>query len=806
MVDRSQQSGQAQPAPAASLPQNRSSVFARIIPSLGFGRSRQQRLQDGLSVSTSPVQQAPIQTGYRSNPVRDAVHRSNLPISALDINEAGSHAILAGRDILKTVKVNDYNIAESFNLREAVRTNLSTQHLSTSEIQRRKEYLPARDVRWSRGKFAHVVATASDNGRITLLDVTTLGNSQVELAWLHSHKSQVNKLDFDPHLGYLLLSGSQDRTCKIWDIRDPRKPSGWAQFDIKAPIRDVRWNPKDAVEFALSTETGIIQKWDVRSPKGPVLSHNAHERSCYSISWHADGKHLVSGGFDKKVKVWNFKSENKRSKPIFELRTPQGIMNLAWRPPCWSDEYTGLGTWQSTQIVTTYGEDDPRIHVWDLRRPALPFREVNTSDRRAIDLCWRDKDLLWTVDQAGIFQQHDMSHAQSWETDLPPCVVNWDLDGGFYSYVMTDENEEESPDLVAKFLDISPARLSGNDEALSSQNATDDEGSDVSKPSMRREGKSMTKITLPAVSALLGKHDPEILPFDKAMKKEGTTFKNRQIGAYTRVPGIYQPPQVIKFVIDQFAQPSSRQEREHSPDTILEKLEVAFHHNANVCEAIEWQQSAGNWRVLAVVVIPELKAWADKNRSARLGEVERRCTRKEDMVRSGALFHDSRLPSPFAKVQAKNKDIKSPAGSERLLSNMFHDLKTTEQGSTSSVTTPLAKPTIQNPATSQKFGYTYWSRDDNIEPIQALPESFTTTSSTKINPLPPSLAAPQRTVEQRRAAARDYKPIQRPAFIIETPLSPTNPGRDEPESDESFRLAFPDNSCRSTGRSYSSSQ
>ncbi|KAK5952553.1 SEA (Seh1-associated) complex subunit [Knufia fluminis] len=739
MAESNQLSNVSQPPPAPPLPPQRPGVLQRFIGPLAFNRpSRVQGAQAARSSSASP-KDVSHNRPYRKPPQREAFHRTGIPIAAIDINESATHAILAGRDILKTVKVQDRTTFEDLNIRSAVSNYISTQPLKPDDIHKRREFLPAKDVRWSHKHYSHVVATAAQNGRVALYDVSR-GSSRVELHHLYQHTGQVNKLDFDPHSGYMLLSGSQDKTCKIWDIREPKKPRGYAQFHVRAPVRDVRWSPTDAMEFALCTEDGAVQKWDIRTPQQALLGIKAHEKSCYTISWHPDGKHLVSGGVDKNLKVWDLKSQNRRQKPIFSLRCPAGIMNLAWRPPCWSAEFAERGTWQSTQIATSYTDDDPRIHVWDLRRPHIPFRELAQYDTRPMDLLWANKDLLWTAGGAGFFAQNDVSYAPQPEDSLPLGATAWAADGSFYA--VTEERRvrrhDSATDPAAIFLNIPQERLSGTEDGLASRSLTDDEGTDTSfsEHTSRRQSKAASTRSVMSQANTPPTHDdfPRILPLDRAVMAKKDMFINGQLSALTHIPGLHLPQEVVDAIANGYARPMTAKEREAEPDQILPRLRDSFQHNAIIAQAASLHGTAGNWRLMGAVIIPELEAWADNNRKKRLDAEKTERQLKEDNNGKGP---ERDMLSPFAKIWPKDKDVKSPAQSEKVRSNLFRGVMEPERGSSdqgshagSNMTTPRQQPILGSPASNRPAGSTWFTLDDAIDPIQPLPPSLANAHST----------------------------------------------------------------------------
>ena len=52
-----------------------------------------------------------------------ASHRTGLEINTISINEKGTHALIGGKEIFKTIKVDDGICAEDLNLRSVIRSN-----------------------------------------------------------------------------------------------------------------------------------------------------------------------------------------------------------------------------------------------------------------------------------------------------------------------------------------------------------------------------------------------------------------------------------------------------------------------------------------------------------------------------------------------------------------------------------------------------------------------------------------------------------------------------------------------------------
>jgi hypothetical protein len=328
-------------------------------------------------------------------------------ITSLDVNRDKTHVILAGRDTLQTVRVDGKSIEEGTNIITAI-----VERDRQSAI-RHRDTLDIRDVKWSHGQYSHCIATAASNANVVIYDLARPG---VELARLHQHSRQVHKVAFSPFQGYWLLSASQDGTVRIWDLRSAtpevsRFHSRGAYFGEADGVRDVKWSPKDAMDFAFCTDRGSVQVWDFRQTQAPKLKFaNAHDRSATAVDWHPDGKHLLSAGYDQTVKIWDVGGD-RRQKPQWQLRTPYPIMNARWRVPvCMYDE-GGNGSWLCTQIATSYEKQYPVVHVWDFRRPHIPFREACNWKTAPTDMIWASQRLLWSAHREGQFHQTDVRFA-----------------------------------------------------------------------------------------------------------------------------------------------------------------------------------------------------------------------------------------------------------------------------------------------------------------------------------------------------------------------------------------------------------
>ncbi|RFU32717.1 hypothetical protein B7463_g3602, partial [Scytalidium lignicola] len=354
----------------------------------------------------------------RPSASQNTVFSADAPIASLDRSPDGQHAVLAGPKVFKTIRIEGSSISQDIDLRAVLSSFATSNDVSAGSA----DQLNIKTVKWSHSTLDTTIITGCSNGRIIIYDLNRIGEG-LEVARILDHSRQVHKLAINPNKCNWLLSASHDGTVKSYDIRTPpvNGRSGptfrtWQTFKCNADaVRDVQWSPADGTEFACSTDSGVIQKWDFRKPTAPILKFAAHQSPCFSIEWHPDGDHLVSGGLDQHVHVWDFSKKAERGqKPKWSFATPAPVSSVSWRPACWSATAHG---YRGAELAVCYDDSNPgksqnsSVQIWDLARPTMPFKEIHQWDSSPTDLLWNSKDLLWTVDRDGFFTQTDVAFA-----------------------------------------------------------------------------------------------------------------------------------------------------------------------------------------------------------------------------------------------------------------------------------------------------------------------------------------------------------------------------------------------------------
>lgn len=120
------------------------------------------------------------------------------------------------------------------------------------------------------------------------------------------HQQEIYSLDFSLD-GRLIVSGSGDKTARIWDMSDGSCSvltiSDPDSLNNDAGVTSVAISPNGTLVAAGSLDT-VVRIWDVAT--GQLVERlRGHRDSVYSVAFTPDGKGLVSGSLDKTLKYWD---------------------------------------------------------------------------------------------------------------------------------------------------------------------------------------------------------------------------------------------------------------------------------------------------------------------------------------------------------------------------------------------------------------------------------------------------------------------------------------------------------------------
>ena len=156
--------------------------------------------------------------------------------------------------------------------------------------------------------------------------ITTINKPKIVLehilgSWFSGHSDAVNSVAISPD-AQTLVSGSNDKTIKVWNLKTGKE---------------------------IHTLTGHSSA--VYNLNNKQVSHflTGHSGAVYSVAISPDGKTLISGSSDEKIKVWN-------------LSTGQELCTLTGH----SDNVNTVAFSSDGQLLVT-GSNDSTIKVWRIQ-------------------------------------------------------------------------------------------------------------------------------------------------------------------------------------------------------------------------------------------------------------------------------------------------------------------------------------------------------------------------------------------------------------------------------------------------------
>ncbi|OQX23953.1 MAG: hypothetical protein BWK80_23375, partial [Desulfobacteraceae bacterium IS3] len=158
------------------------------------------------------------------------------------------------------------------------------------------------DNRWLAvgGFMAHGHGIDDDKvGNIRLIDFRT--GEIVRL--LKGHEDVVNGLAFSPD-STRLISGSSDKTARIWDIESGKSLHTLSGHTER--IFAVAFSPEGARAVTGSFDD-TLRLWNTET--GELISAlTGHKDNVKSAAFTPDGKYLLSGSYDKSIRLWDGKT------------------------------------------------------------------------------------------------------------------------------------------------------------------------------------------------------------------------------------------------------------------------------------------------------------------------------------------------------------------------------------------------------------------------------------------------------------------------------------------------------------------
>lgn len=187
-----------------------------------------------------------------------------------------------------------------------------------------------------------ILVSGSNDNTIKIWNLRTF-----KLLRILKHSRGVNSIAISRD-GQTLASGSDDKTIKIWNLLTGkllRTLNGHSDL-----VASVAFSPNGQI-LASGSSDRTIKLWNYRT--GKLLHTRAHPIGVSSVAFNPDGQTFASGGYDNTIKLWNLHT-GKLLRTVTAHLEP--ISSVAFSP--------------DGQILVSSSEDKT-IKLWNLRSGEL---------------------------------------------------------------------------------------------------------------------------------------------------------------------------------------------------------------------------------------------------------------------------------------------------------------------------------------------------------------------------------------------------------------------------------------------------
>lgn len=155
----------------------------------------------------------------------------------------------------------------------------------------------------------------------------------------------INVCKFNQSEPELLLAAGSDRSINLYDTRSGGAIGG---LTMKMRANDLSWNPIEPTTFAVASEDQNMYTFDIRNLKSSTQIYKDHVSAVMSCQYSPTGQEIVSGGYDRTVRIWSVNRGN-HSREVYHAARMQRVFATKW-------------TLDSRFIVS--GSDDGNLRIW----------------------------------------------------------------------------------------------------------------------------------------------------------------------------------------------------------------------------------------------------------------------------------------------------------------------------------------------------------------------------------------------------------------------------------------------------------
>ena len=190
------------------------------------------------------------------------------------------------------------------------------------------------------------------------------------------HKNKVQLVRWNLKNEQILLTGGYDRLINVVDVREKPIGSAAQKFRLKKEVKDLEsghWHPFSEHNFVITTESGIVQGFDIRNPSVASFEFQAHEKACSNLSFSPHIPNMMATcSLDEYVKVW-------------DIAAPEKPKLISYKKMAMGELFS-LSFYKDIPWVLAAGGSKGEIGVWDVEEnETIAKHFASTLDTSVLD-------------------------------------------------------------------------------------------------------------------------------------------------------------------------------------------------------------------------------------------------------------------------------------------------------------------------------------------------------------------------------------------------------------------------------------
>lgn len=135
-----------------------------------------------------------------------------------------------------------------------------------------------------------------------------------------THHVRFNPVEVD-----LFSTTSSDRAITLFDMR---KQAPLRKVILTMRSNQLCWNPMEPIKFTVANEDHDLHTFDMRNLSKPLGLHKDHTAAVIALDYSPTGHELVSGSYDKTIRIFSCKSGHSRD--VYYTKRMQRITDVIW--------------------------------------------------------------------------------------------------------------------------------------------------------------------------------------------------------------------------------------------------------------------------------------------------------------------------------------------------------------------------------------------------------------------------------------------------------------------------------------------